>query len=177
MLFLKRAIASLLVIIAVLFAVSFLLPRQVQVQRSVTIDAMPEAVFPFVNALEEHTKWSPWLDRDPDAVLTYSGPPNGVGNTLEWRSDHPQVGNGKQIISTSELNKRVVTDLDFGDMGAALAEISLSSAGTGTLVTWSFQTDMGMNPMKRWMGLMMDRWVGGAYDQGLSNLKTLIEKS
>ena len=34
---------------------------------------------------------------------------------------------------------------------------------------------MGMNPMGRWMGLMMDGMVGADYDQGLANLKALVE--
>jgi len=32
-----------------------------------------------------------------------------------------------------------------------------------------------MNPMGRWMGLMMDGWVGPDYETGLSNLKSLVE--
>ena len=27
----------------------------------------------------------------------------------------------------------------------------------------------------RWMGLMMDNWVGGDYERGLVNLKELVE--
>jgi hypothetical protein len=34
---------------------------------------------------------------------------------------------------------------------------------------------MGVNPVGRWMGLMMDRWVGADYERGLANLKALVE--
>ena len=42
-------------------------------------------------------------------------------------------------------------------------------------MTWGFESDLGMNPMARWMGLMMDSLVGGDYEQGLANLKDLVE--
>jgi hypothetical protein len=34
---------------------------------------------------------------------------------------------------------------------------------------------MGMNPVGRYMGLMMDRWVGGDYERGLLQLKAQVE--
>jgi hypothetical protein len=42
-------------------------------------------------------------------------------------------------------------------------------------VTWMLDTDMGAGPIGRWMGLMMDKWVGGDYETGLQNLKSLVE--
>ena len=34
---------------------------------------------------------------------------------------------------------------------------------------------MGARPAGRWLGLMMDNWVGADYERGLSNLKALVE--
>lgn len=173
----KRVVVTAVVLLALLVATAYLLPRSVSVARSTTIDAPPDAIFPLVNSLQEGQKWSPWLSLDPETKLLYSGPDAGVGNKLEWSSDHPNVGSGMQVITASEPAKFVTTDLNFGDMGTAKAVFHLEPAGTGTLVTWGFETDMGMNPMGRWMGLMMDRWVGKDYEKGLANLKALVEGS
>lgn len=172
---LLRLITGIVILAVVLIGVAFLLPREVQVARSVTIDAAPDQIFPHVNSMQKTEGWSPWLDRDPDVALTYEGPEMGVGNKMSWDSENPQVGNGTQIITASVENERVETDLDFGPMGIAKASFVLTPADDGTLVTWGFTTDLGMNPMARWMGLMMDRWVGGDYETGLGNLKTLVE--
>lgn len=51
----------------------------------------------------------------------------------------------------------------------------LSPVDEGTRVAWDLDSDMGAGPLGRWMGLMMDRWVGGDYEAGLANLKTLVE--
>ncbi len=99
----------------------------------------------------------------------------GVGNKLTWASEHPQVGNGTQEITASVENERVETALDFGSMGTADAFFSLKANGDVTDVTWGFTTDMGSNPVSRWMGLMMDKWVGGDYETGLNRLKALVE--
>ena len=173
--FLKRILAALVVIVVALVAVAYVLPRETQVQRSITIDAPPSRVFPHVNAMQATEAWSPWLDRDPDVQLTYEGPDSGVGNRLIWTSEHPQVGNGTQEITLSTPDERVETALDFGALGTADAWFALQPAGDGTQVTWGFTTDAGMNPMSRWMGLMMDRWVGADYEKGLAKLKAVVE--
>ncbi len=172
---LKKLILGLVGLIVVLALVAFLLPRHVAVERSVSINAGPEAIFPHINSLEAGGNWSPWLSRDPEIQLTYEGPKMGVGNKLTWTSDHPQVGNGSQEIVSSVENERVELALDFGGQGTADAFFQLVPDGDATNVTWGFTTDMGMNPIGRWMGLMMDKWIGADYEAGLANLKSVVE--
>jgi hypothetical protein len=173
--FIGRFLGFLVVLVAILVGVSFLLPREVSFARSVTIDAPVDAVFPHVNSLQKTEAWSPWLDRDPNVVLSYEGPEMGVGNKMSWSSDVPEVGVGSQEITLSEENKLVETALDFGPMGEAGAKFSLAAVDGGTEVTWGFTTDNGYNPMFRWMGLMLEGWVSPDYEKGLQNLKTLVE--
>lgn len=175
--FVKGVVVGVLALIVLLVAVSFLLPRETTVERAVLIEAPAEAIFPHVNSLKATENWSPWLARDPDVELSYSGPESGVGSQLDWASENPQVGIGSQIITASNSNERVETALDFGQMGTANAWFDLEPEGAGTRVTWGFVSDNGMNPMARWMGLMLDTWVGGDYEAGLNNLKALVEAS
>ena len=161
---------------AILAVVTYVLPREVAVERSVTIEAPPEAIFPHLNSLRATEAWSPWLERDPQVKLVYSGPDFGVGNRMKWESEHPQVGSGTQEITASVENSRVRTALDFGAMGTARASFDLEPDGAVTELTWGFVTDTGMNPFARWMGLMMDRWVGSDYEAGLSRLRELVER-
>ncbi len=171
----KRILLIFLVLILVLVGASYLLPGKAEVSRSVTINAPAAAIFPFVNSMQATEKWSPWLSRDPETKLAYSGPEAGVGNTLNWSSEHPQVGSGSQEIIESVENQFVRTALDFGSMGTANASFTLQPEGDQTEISWGFESDLGMNPMSRWMGLMMDEWVGSDYERGLSNLKELVE--
>jgi len=172
---LKWFLVLTVVLAAVFFAGGAILPQEVIVSRAIEIDAPADKIFPHVNSLKAAETWSPWLGRDPEVQLVYSGPDAGAGAKLEWTSEHPQVGNGAQVIRTSVENAKVVTDLDFGDMGLAVASFDLAEVAGKTTVTWDLVSDMGAGPVGRWMGLMMDTWVGADYEAGLSNLKTLVE--
>ncbi len=173
--FIKRLLGLLALVVVAFVAIAYLLPREVAVSRTVQISASPETVFPHVNSLQKFSEWSPWSGLDPDMKVTYSGPEAGVGNTMVWTSEHPNVGNGTQIITASAENESVMTSLDFGPMGTADAEFLLAAKDGETMVTWGFVSDMGMNPIARWMGLMMDGWIGTDYEKGLSNLKEIVE--
>lgn len=172
----RKILIGLLIVVLALVAVSYLLPREVQVARVIEIERPPADVFPHVNDLRAFQAWSPWAEIDPNTQMTYSGPEHGVGQTAAWSSENDQVGTGSQTITASEENRRVATSLDFGDMGTATAEFLLEPVGeSGTRVEWAFETDTGMNPIARWMGLLMDGMVGGAYEKGLAKLKTVVE--
>lgn len=169
----------LLLVVVVLAAVFFvggmMMPREVPVARSIEINSDPATVFAQINSLKAGQAWSPWSKRDPDMKVEFKGPDAGVGAEMFWSSDKRNVGNGHQKIVASEDNSRVETELDFGDMGTAKAAFILEPVGEATKVTWTLLADMGTKPMGRWMGLMMDKWVGADYETGLSNLKKLVE--
>lgn len=172
---LKRLVGLVVVVVVLLIAIAFILPRQVEVTRSVEIAAAPATVFEQVNNLKNFTAWSPWGAIDPDMEVTYSGPDAGVGSQMAWVSEDPNIGSGRQEIVLSEKDTRVDMALDFGDMGTAEAGFVLAAAGDGTRVSWGFSTDLGYNPVARWMGLMIDRWVGADYERGLAALKGVAE--
>lgn len=170
---LKKVLLFAVGLLALLAVVGLLLPAQSHVERSVVIDAPAETVFPLVNNLHEFNRWSPWAERDPDTQYRFEGPDNGVGAKLFWSSE--QLGDGSQEIVESEPGKRVATALDFGDMGTALAAFTLEPSDDGVKVTWGLDVEHGKNPVDRYMGLMMNMWVGADYEAGLANLQALAE--
>ncbi len=171
----RRLVVGLLLLVAMLVAVAFFLPREISIARSITINAPETDIFPHLNSPKKFNVWSPWAARDPKTRYTFSGPTEGKGAKMAWQSDHPEVGSGSQQIVESESMKRVKVLLDFGDMGAATADYVLEPSGAGTKITWGFGTDVGNNPLKRWMGLMFGRWIGQDYETGLKRLKSLVE--
>lgn len=170
-----RFFTGVVVIVFLLALGSLLLPKEVEVSRSIIIEAEPVEIFPHVNSMQATQAWSPWLERDPNVKLEYQGPDAGVGSKLIWASDVRDVGSGTQEITLSVENQKVETALDFGPMGTANAAFTLAATADGTELTWGFVTDLGYNPMARYMGLMMDRMLGPDYEQGLNNIKALVE--
>jgi hypothetical protein len=42
-------------------------------------------------------------------------------------------------------------------------------------LVWSDEGDLGLNPINRWFGLMLDKFIGTDFETGLANLKKLVE--
>jgi uncharacterized protein YndB with AHSA1/START domain len=172
---LKRLLAVLVLLVGLVVAGGFVLPSSTHVERSVVIARPPAEVFAILNSYRRFNEWSPWHGRDPKTEYRFEGPDEGVGAAMHWSSEQSDVGKGRQSIIESVPNRTVATRLEFEGQGDALARFTLTAEGDGTRVVWGFDTQHGMNPISRWFGLMLDRWVGGDFAQGLAKLKILME--
>lgn len=164
---------GLVAVLALLVLGSFLTPRSVHMERSVSVDASPEQLFALLNGFARFNEWSPWHTQEPEAEYSYSGPETGVGAKMSWVGK--KVGSGSQEITAVDEPIRVTVALDFGKQGTATAYYDLTPSGQGTTVTWGFDTDLGNNPVQRYFGLVLERFLGPQYEQGLADLKTLAE--
>ena len=162
-------------IVVVLLAAGFLLPSTYSAQRSVTINAPVEKVFPLVANHKEWKRWSIWTQRDPNMQMTYSGPEMAAGSKWSWKSK--SEGNGGMEFSAVEANKRVGYILTMEDMTPATGDLKFTTEGAATKVSWDINGNAGMNPVFRWFGLFMDKMIGPDFEAGLNNLKKLAESA
>lgn len=168
-----KILKYLLGIVVVLLAAGFLLPATYSAARSVTINAPVDKVFPLVANHKEWRRWSVWNERDPNMVMSYSGPEMAAGSKWSWKSK--SEGNGGMEFSAVEPNIRVGYILTMQDMTPATGDLKFVPDGIGTKVTWDMTGNAGMNPVLRWLGLFMDRLIGPDFEAGLKNLKKLAE--
>jgi dienelactone hydrolase/uncharacterized protein YndB with AHSA1/START domain len=172
----KKILYVLAALIVIVLVVAALLPSQIHVERSAVISASPATVYRYIADFRQFNRWSPWAQRDPETQYEFSGPVVGVGSAMSWTSEHPEVGSGSQRVIESDPPHGLRVRLEFGEgMGPAFAGYVLERQGDGTRIVWSFDTDVGFNPLHRFLGLMMDKWIGTDYEQGLANLKRLVE--
>jgi dienelactone hydrolase/carbon monoxide dehydrogenase subunit G len=171
-----KVILAILVVAVVAFVLGgFLLPKQMEVERSTLIESDPATIFEYVNSLEKFHSWSPWADMDPNMQVEFSGPEHGVGSSMRWSSDVPQVGKGVQRITVSEPSRRVANVLEFDGQSSSEVEFELVPEGNQTKVTWRFRVDFGSNPVSRYVGLALDDALGPNYGRGLEKLEHLVE--
>lgn len=157
-------------------AAAYMLPRNVRVERSVTIGAPQATLFTLLNSFKPFNKWSPWFDLDPAAKYTHEGPGAGVGAKLSWVGNPRTLGSGSQTITASEPYERIAADVDFGQGGGSAKQVyTLAAEGTGTTLTWSMDVDLGMNPIARYFGLGFEGMIGKDFDKGLVLLKAFAE--
>ena len=178
---LKKILSSVGIFFVLFLIGGILLPRYVHVERSIEIARPASTIFVLLNSYKTFTSWSPWAERDPDAVYEYSGPASGVGARMNWSGDPRLVGNGWQEITGSQPYSMVRTHLDFDRQGQADAYFQLTETGSGVHLTWGFDTDLleGQGFMggilAKYFGLFFDQWIGSDYEQGLANLKVFAE--
>ena len=172
---LKNLLIGLVALIVLLAIVGLFLPSTVHLERSTVIAAPQSTVFTLLNSYKRFNEWSPWAGIDPETSYTYEGPDHGVGAKMSWQSENRDVGSGSQEITASRPWERVEAELDFGPQGTAQAFFDVASEDTGTRVTWGFDTDFGYNPIQRYFGLLIEKFLGPQYEQGLASLKELAE--
>ncbi len=179
-----KVIAWLLVGLMIAVDAAYLLPNSASVTRSLTIDRPASMIYPLLDGFGRFNEWSPWFGLDPKAVYTYKGPAHGVGASTSWTSLDPTVRSGTQTISAVVANQGVTTDLDFGDMGLATSQHTLTAQGASTQVTWAFASELPIHfdrrffsgVMGRYCGLLIDKFVGPSLETGLANLKKVVER-
>ena len=94
---------------------------------------------------------------------------------MTWSSK--KEGDGRIRIVSSSLPSGLRMAVDFGDTGEADTWFDLREAGGGgTELTWSFSVDFGHNMGRRYFGLMLRGAVERDLDEGLANLKAVLEK-
>jgi uncharacterized protein YndB with AHSA1/START domain len=169
-------VAVLVLAVAGLLAYAASRPDTFRIQRTGTIKAPPEKVFPHINDFHSWSSWSPWEKLDPALKRTYSGAPSGKGTVYEWEGNK-QVGKGRMEITDAAPPSRIVIKLDFLKPFEAhnTAEFTLAGQGDGTNVTWAMH---GRQPfMFKLMTLFcsLDKMVGKDFEAGLANLKSVVE--
>jgi uncharacterized protein YndB with AHSA1/START domain len=152
-------------------------PNTFRVQRSTTINAQPDTVFPLIDDLHTWASWSPWEKKDLAMKKTHRGAPQGKGAVLEW-DGNKDVGTGRMEVLESTPVSKILIQLDFIKPFEAhnTAEFTLASNAGTTQVTWAMY---GPQPyMMKIMGLFCnpDKMVGKDFEDGLANLKAIAEK-
>ena len=173
---LKKILITIVAIFLILVVIGFLLPKTRHVERSVVIDAPPCAVFAQVNGFRHFNDWSPFVAIVPGAEYDFEGPDFGVGSKMTWTATDPSAETGGQIVVASTPYERVDVELDLGSQGVSQAAYLLQPENQGTRLTWTFDTDFGLNIIGRYFGLILDRQLGPLYAQGLANLKRIAEE-
>lgn len=165
----------LLIFIGLPLLISLFLPSKVHVERSRVIEAPVDVIFNQVNNLKKWRNWSPWLSIDPNMKINYKGPESGKGASYSWVSDDKQVGNGRLSILKSVPHDTIIIEMDFMENGKSKGSYFFQEQDKGVKVTWTMDSDMGLNPIGRWFGLFMDKMVGPDFENGLANLEKVAK--
>lgn len=170
------AVLVILVVVAGVLIYASTKPDTFRVERTVSIKAPPDKIFPLIVDLKSWTAWSPYEKKDPELKRSFGPVTSGKGATYSW-DGNKNVGQGSMEILDASPGK-VVIKLDFVKPFEAhnTAEFIVQPKGDSSSLTWAIY---GPSPIiSKVMGLFinMDTMIGKDFEAGLADLKALAEK-
>ena len=167
----------ILIIVALLLIIPLFISKDMNYEKSISINSPIDKVWENVSSLSAMDQWSPWNSKDPDMERSQTGVDGEVGAKQSWVSEKKDVGEGSQTIVGVDKPNQLSTKLEFIKpfKSEADAFVKLKEEGKGTSATWGFESQMKypMNIMKLFMNFEknMDKDFGA----GLNKLKSICE--
>lgn len=169
-------LAGIVFLIIILAAVA---PKHYDVSRSMVINRPLTEVFEYIKFVKNQNYWGPWNSRDPEMKQTFRGEDGTVGFVSAWESDHKQVGSGEQEITKVIENELMETELRFLKPMKSVSTGYIRTEAEGedkTKVIWGFHGDNKFPMSIMMLFFNMDKAVGKDFEEGLQNLKEILEK-
>ncbi|MCW3110930.1 MAG: hypothetical protein JWQ09_5436 [Segetibacter sp.] len=147
------------------------------IEKNVSINKNINEIFDFLKETKNQDRFSVWNMKDPKMKKNYSGIDGTKGFIYSWDSKDKNVGAGSQEITNINDGSRIDYTMRFirPMQNTATASFFLNKIDANTTsVTWTFQS-----PTKFPMSLLtpiFKNMLGKQLDQGLQNLKALLEK-
>ncbi|MBK6826963.1 MAG: SRPBCC family protein [Chitinophagaceae bacterium] len=165
----------LLGLIVTLLLVAALMPKSFSVEKNVVIRKPRTEVMSYVGNLNHYSQWNPWQKMDPTAKSQISGNPLSAGHQYHWEGK--KIGIGELRFLSSDAH-HIHFDLEFFKPWKSKAKDNWHfedwGDGSETKVTWQNGGDLPW-PMARLMGPMIAKNLNHQFEQGLDNLKKMVE--
>lgn len=176
---LKRIGLGLLGLIAVLLIIALFLPKEMHVQRDITIARPKDQVFSYISHLKNQNSYSKWALMDPNMQTSFRGTDGTPGFVSAWKGNN-EVGEGEQEIKAIKQGERLETEIRFKEPFESKADAFMTTQAVDpvqTKVSWGFNGSQPypMNIMRLFFN--MDEMIGKDLEVGLANLKKNLESS
>jgi len=173
---LEAILIALAVIVVVFLLIVAMQPAQYRVARSATVTAPAQAVFAQVNDFHKWEAWNPWGKIDPAMKHSYEGAPAGTGAIYTWVGNN-EVGEGRMTIIESRPSDLIRIKMEFFKpfAGNSIAEFTFKPEGNQTVVTWGMTGEKNFMAKAIHLFMNMDKMIGGQFEKGLAQIKTLVE--
>ncbi|HZZ44339.1 MAG TPA: SRPBCC family protein [Tepidisphaeraceae bacterium] len=167
---------GLSVLVVLFLIVVAMQPTEFTLTRSAVMNAPAEAVFAQVNDFHQWEAWSPWVEMDPAAKNTFSGPASGKGAEFMWEGNN-KVGMGKMTITESRPSDLILIRLEFFKPFKAtnVTEFTFKQSDAQTLTTWTMSGRRAYCQKAFCMFMNMEKMVGSQFEKGLDKMRILVE--
>ncbi len=155
--------------------VGLFLPSKFVVEKEVVVKASPETIHEFVGDMAQWTQWNPWLQEDPNQVVTSGETTTGPGASQSWEGG---ASDGHMSFTSCNPASGVSYEMTFKKNSyTSTGSLLYRPVADGTEVFWHMTGDSGNNIMARYFIGLMPSLVGPQFEEGLARLKLISEKA
>lgn len=173
---LKSVLLLLLLIIIAGAIYIATLENSYDVKRSKIIKAPVQVVYKNVNDYGNWPAWSPWIEQEPSAALSFGDKTSGVGATFGWNGEI--LGKGSIETMETKNNEYIDQKITFIKPWESESEIywNFKLVDDGTEVTWGMKGKLDFMS-RAYMAFSggMEKEIGPDYERGLFKLDSVIQ--
>ena len=161
-------------LILLILLIAALMPGTYNIEKSIVIRKPVREVMGKVSNLKYYSQWNPWQQMDATATNTITGTPGTTGHKYSWVGKKVGVGS-LTLVDLDENHIHFILEFLKPWKSKAKDNWLFEPWGDGeTKVTW--QNSGGLPwPIARLMGPMINKNLNHQFEQGLSNLKKMVE--
>ena len=151
-------------------------PSDFNFNRSKTIKAPASLLYDKVIDFKEWPSFSPWLEQEPEATLTYTDKTSGVDASYSWNGK--VLGEGSMKTISEEENKSITQHISFIKPFKSESDINWTFEPTkeGTKVTWSMEGKQDfMTKMYTAFTGSIEESTAPSFERGLFKLDSIIQ--
>ncbi|MCB0282806.1 MAG: SRPBCC family protein [Calditrichae bacterium] len=176
-----KILVGILIFLAIVVGIIAIIPSfidpEATVTRSIEVEKPVEVVYSITKDYNQYLKWNPWSKLDRNARHEITGPVGEVGSKWAWEGNPDSIGTGSLTIEELVQNQAIKSKLEFivPPMGTAQDLWYFKAIdSTKTSVTWTVAMKAD-SYFKRYFNIGAEKFLGPTLEQGLGDLKGLIE--
>ncbi|XCF07496.1 SRPBCC family protein [Tamlana crocina] len=150
-------------------------PNEFRFSRSTVIKTPASVVYNKVNDYKNWPSFSPWIEQEPTAILTYGDKTSGVDGSYAWNGDI--LGEGQMTTLSVNENESIEQHIQFIKPFESESDINWTFEPTdeGTKVTWEMagKQDFMTKVYTTFAGSIEDM-TGPDFERGLFKLDSVV---
>ncbi|MEM6514991.1 MAG: SRPBCC family protein [Bacteroidota bacterium] len=171
---LKYILFVLLILIIGLAIYIAVQPNSFDFKRSRIVEAPAPVVFNLVNDYKAWPRFSPWMEQEKDANLTYGDKTSGEGASYSWEGEI--LGKGNMQTESVVSNESIEQDINFIEPFESSSDIkwTFEPSEKGTKVTWAMSGKQDfMTKMYVAFAGPIEKTTGPDFERGLFKLDSI----
>ncbi|WEK38120.1 MAG: SRPBCC family protein [Candidatus Pseudobacter hemicellulosilyticus] len=159
----KLALISFVVLFAIVYGISLMIPSQVRISRAIDIQAPADSILPRLRDLRYWEQWN-GLVNNPDMSGQLYTIDSYSAEQLQVRLQAP-VTDTVKTLWRQQNGKEIASGFTWHE------------AGGTTVVQWYFDVRLRWYPWEKFGSIIFDKQLGPPMEQSLDKLRKLLESA